>query len=261
MPTRLEPDAKFGRPAFRRQGLLATWAYRTRVGILLGLFVFAMIENSRHPFPLWAGILRFFDVKMADITSNDRHLALLLPVGLYGASLLLRLSATAALGSRTVWSSRPATGGLVEDGLFSCVRHPLYVGSAGMILSLSLMSSLAGAVILVGGGIPFLAFLARHEEAELLRNLPGYADYRKRVPAFFPVPGSGCRLRQAIAGPLRENIGRGLRSEAANVGLLGGFLSFWATPNILLFWIAFLLALAFALTAPIWIPGRSGGVR
>lgn len=257
MPTIPEPDPRPGHPAPRRPFFFAPWAYRARVPILLGFFALAMAENSHHPFPLWAGILRTIDGGTREITEGMRHLALLPPLGLYGIALLVRLSATATLGSETVWSAAPRTAHLVKGGIFSCVRHPLYAGSAGMILSLSLMSSAEGAAILVGGGIPFLVFLARHEEEGLLRTTPEYADYRRRVPSFFPSFGRGCRFRNSFSIPLRKNLGRGLRSEALNVGLMGGFLAFWATPGISFFWIAFLLATALALTAPVWIPEQS----
>ncbi len=253
------PNPRKDLPGPRSPFLFETWAYRARVPILLGFFAVAMVENSRHPFPLWAEILRTVDGGTRDISGGMRHMALLAPLALYGIALLVRLSATATLGSGTVWGFTPRTANLVEEGLFSCVRHPLYAGSGGMILSLSLMSSAQGAAILVGGGIPFLAFLARHEEKELLRALPGYADYRRRVPPFFPSFGRGCRFSASFFIPLRRNLGRAIRSEAVNVGLLGGFLAFWALPGILLFWIAFLLATSLALTAPIWIPEQPKG--
>jgi hypothetical protein len=125
-----------------------------------------------------------------------------------------------------------------------------------MILSLSLMSSPEGAAILAGGGIPFLVFLARHEEGLFLDRIPEYAEYKKTVPPFIPSIGRGCHILEALMGPLRSGIARGLRSEAFNVALLGGFLSFWATPNLPLFWVAFGLFLGLALSAPFWIPER-----
>ncbi|MCL4485981.1 MAG: isoprenylcysteine carboxylmethyltransferase family protein [Nitrospirae bacterium] len=240
--------------AFR---LIARTAYKARVPILLALFLLAMRENSLHPFPLWAEILRILGEGRKGISAGMRHLALLLPVGLYVGALMMRLSATITLGSKTVWGSEPRSSQMVREGLFSCIRHPLYAGSAGMIFSLSLMSSPEGAAILSGGGILFLVFLARHEEGLLLRNLPEYEEYRKTVPAFIPSKIGACRIWEALTAPLRRDLPRGLRSEGFNVALLGGFLAFWATPSLPLFWISFALFLGLALSAPLWIPERT----
>ena len=230
--------------------------YKIRVLILLFLFVLAMKENSLHPFPLWSEAIRILKGRNYVITEGVRHLVLLFPVGIYAGSLAMRLSASVTLGSKTVWSLAPQGNRLVREGLYSCVRHPLYTGSAGMILSLSLMSSPEGAAILAGGGIPFLVFLARHEEGLFLDRIPEYAEYKKSVPPFIPSIGTGCNFLATLMGPLRSGFARGLRSEAFNVALLGGFLSFWATPSLPLFWVAFALLLGLALSAPFWIPER-----
>ena len=230
--------------------------YKIRVLILLFLFVLAMKENSLHPYPLWSEAIRILGGRNFLITEGIRHLVLLLPVGIYVGSLAMRLSASVTLGSKTVWSLAPQGTRLVREGLFSCIRHPLYAGSAGMILSLSLMSSPEGAAILAGGGIPFLVFLALHEEGLFLDRIPEYAEYKKTVPPFIPSIGRGCHILEALMGPLRSGFARGLRSEAFNVALLGGFLSFWATPSLPLFWVAFALLLGLALSAPFWIPER-----
>lgn len=229
-------------------------AYRLRVPLLLGLFFMAMIENNRHPFPLWGYLYRLLTGSEVPISTFSRHFLLMIPLGLYTLSLLVRLSGTATLGRKSVWALLPRSDSVVREGLFGHLRHPLYLGSAGMILSLSIMSSPQGAILLTGIGIPFLVFLSHHEEQDLLRKFPDYLEYMKKVPPFIPRFRSLKSFFRALFIPLRNCLGSSLRSESANVALLGGFCAFWATPNLSIFWIVFFAALALSVSAPIWIP-------
>ena len=241
-----------------QKNFLGEQIYRLRVGILLVFFLLAMVANSRHPHPLWVAILaKCIGARESGITPFLRHVTLLVPLGLYTLALLLRLSASSSLGGRTIWAKSPVTDVLTQEGLFAHIRHPLYAGSAGMIVSLSLMSSPQGAAILVGGGLPFLAFLARFEEKILLARFPEYSEYKTRVPAFIPTKFEIKKGWNALFAPLHQRLGRSLRSEAFNVALLAGFGAFWASPTLPLFWISFSLGLALAFTAPFWAPERN----
>jgi steroid 5-alpha reductase family enzyme len=97
---------------------------------------------------------------------------------------------------------------LVEDGPYSLCRHPLYffslVGGIGLglcteTLSVALLFALAFAV--------YYPQAIRGEETFLSDNFPGYEEYRKRVPLFWPrwsnfVEGEGlvsvCAFRREI---------------------------------------------------------------
>jgi protein-S-isoprenylcysteine O-methyltransferase Ste14 len=232
--------------------------YRGRVLILAGSFVTAMVENSRHPVPLWSyGLKPFLSPDKAVYLSWGRHLAIFFPLLLYGVSLFIRLSATATMPKGSVWSMPAISASFVNDGLYTLLRHPLYTGSAGMILALSLMSSLQGALVLCGVGGPFLYFLAKYEEERLLLSIPDYKDYMMRTPAFCPRSLSVHSVFHASITPLRKHLGYALRSEAANVSLLAGFMSFWVKPDLKLFWAMFSIAFLLSLTAPQWIPSES----
>lgn len=232
--------------------------YRGRVLILAASFVAAMLENSRHPVPLWSyGLKPFLSPDKAVYFSLGRHLAIFFPLLLYSVSLFIRLSATATVPKGSVWSMPAISESFMRDGLYTFLRHPLYTGSAGMILALSLMSSLQGALILCGVGGPFLYFLAKYEEGRLLLNNPDYKTYMMDTPAFWPRRFSAQSVFHASINPLRKHLGYALRSEAANVSLLAGFMSFWVKPDLKLFWVMFSIAFLLSLTAPQWIPSES----
>lgn len=77
---------------------------------------------------------------------------------------------------------------LVQSGICSRVRHPIYGGlmlaAPGWALLTASPSALALSALLVG----FLALKARREEQLLAERFPGYEDYRRRTPRRF-LPG------------------------------------------------------------------------
>jgi protein-S-isoprenylcysteine O-methyltransferase Ste14 len=115
------------------------------------------------------------------------------------------------------WKVEAGSQGLVTDGLYGYVRHPLYVGS--LLTGLGLCAILgvywfafAFAVCFVAGHGPAIC----REEAELARRWPDrHSDYRKRVPAL--VPG----LRQLMQShPIRpRRLGEAVAREADAVCL------------------------------------------
>jgi protein-S-isoprenylcysteine O-methyltransferase Ste14 len=71
---------------------------------------------------------------------------------------------------------------LVDTGLYARVRHPMYLGHLFFCLGLPLwLGSFLGAVVIP---IVFAPIVARIliEERTLVKKLPGYAEYRERVP-------------------------------------------------------------------------------
>ncbi|HEY9217944.1 MAG TPA: isoprenylcysteine carboxylmethyltransferase family protein [Phenylobacterium sp.] len=73
---------------------------------------------------------------------------------------------------------------VIDTGPYALVRHPMYLGSILFFAGLGLLLDATAAAL---AAIPLfaLAFLPRMvlEEAVLTRELPGYADYRRRVRA------------------------------------------------------------------------------
>ena len=98
----------------------------------------------------------------------------------FGGAFLIVLAGR-ALGSALTPFPKPAEeGGLVDDGPYAVVRHPIYTGgilfAAGISLALSPWALVASAVLAV-----VWALKARVEERFLAARYPAYADYRRRT--------------------------------------------------------------------------------
>lgn len=75
---------------------------------------------------------------------------------------------------------------LVQHGIYARVRHPLYTGVMLSSLGWALIWQSAAATVAALMLIPFFLAKARHEERCLCAKFPGYTDYARRVPAFWP---------------------------------------------------------------------------
>ena len=70
---------------------------------------------------------------------------------------------------------------VVSSGVYGFVRHPMYLGATCMFLGAPL---LLGSLVGLGFGVALTLFLAARivgEERLLVRDLEGYAEYRKQV--------------------------------------------------------------------------------
>jgi protein-S-isoprenylcysteine O-methyltransferase Ste14 len=91
----------------------------------------------------------------------------------------------AAGGARLGWQltpfPKPVTGGtLRDDGAYGLVRHPIYGG----VLTLAFAFALVASPLVLAVWVVLAAFFdtkRRREEAWLLEEFAGYADYRRRV--------------------------------------------------------------------------------
>jgi len=82
--------------------------------------------------------------------------------------------------------SRTAAHRVIDTGPFALVRHPIYTGLIAGVWAMALLQArplaLLGAVLFALG----FTLKARLEERFLEAELPGYADYRKRVRMIVP---------------------------------------------------------------------------
>jgi protein-S-isoprenylcysteine O-methyltransferase Ste14 len=107
-----------------------------------------------------------------------------LPVAL----ALLGASASLALRAhRLIFGKAAPAGVLITSGVFSCVRHPMYLGSWLFVCALTVGTfSMASTALVLMTGL-FYYRVARYEEILLLKVYGAeYRDYRSRVPMFFP---------------------------------------------------------------------------
>lgn len=99
---------------------------------------------------------------------------------LAGACLLV--GGGVGLGRQLTPFPRPvAEGTLRQDGVYGLVRHPMYGGALLAILGWALLSSPL-ALLPLGLAAVFLDAKRRREEAWLVEQHPGYAQYRANVP-------------------------------------------------------------------------------
>jgi len=75
---------------------------------------------------------------------------------------------------------------LVEHGLYARVRHPIHSGALLEFLGLFLVLPILSVALACLLGMLWVLLQTRFEEYDLLQRLPGYDEYMKRVPRFFP---------------------------------------------------------------------------
>ena len=98
------------------------------------------------------------------------------------------ISTMGLLSLRKSFSITPEVRGLVVSGLYSFIRHPMYLGSfislAGIVLlRLSIFSLLVYFIWIV-----IQVWRSRLEEQLLIAEYPDYKEYVKKTSAFFPLP-------------------------------------------------------------------------
>jgi protein-S-isoprenylcysteine O-methyltransferase Ste14 len=89
-----------------------------------------------------------------------------------------------AASTVTVEAGQP----VVSTGLYGVVRHPMYAGALLLMISIPLALGSYWSLSLLLVLVPLLAWRLIDEERVLVRDLPGYADYRLRV-RYRLVPG------------------------------------------------------------------------
>jgi methanethiol S-methyltransferase len=111
-----------------------------------------------------------------------------LPIRL-GASALLAAGAVylVAGGHRAVSHEPGPSAGLITDGAFARVRHPLYAGSLLFYLSLVIATLSLVSLAVWGAMFAFYNIIASYEERRLVESYGGaYEAYRAKVPKWVP---------------------------------------------------------------------------
>ena len=75
---------------------------------------------------------------------------------------------------------------LIQSGLYSLVRHPIYLGVIVTALGWSLFRTSVLALLLTAILVIFFDRKAAREEIWLMQKFPEYADYRRRVRKLIP---------------------------------------------------------------------------
>jgi protein-S-isoprenylcysteine O-methyltransferase Ste14 len=108
-----------------------------------------------------------------------------LPVTLAGAALLV--AGSRQLGRNLTPLPRPkANTVLVQDGVYSVVRHPIYSGLIFMMFGGALTTGRLARLVVALAAVGFFDAKARREEAWLMERFPDYAAYRRHVRKLIP---------------------------------------------------------------------------
>jgi protein-S-isoprenylcysteine O-methyltransferase Ste14 len=71
---------------------------------------------------------------------------------------------------------------VISTGPYAIVRHPMYAAALLMLLGVPVSLASWWGVLVFAAILPALAWRLIDEERVLVRDLPGYADYRRKVP-------------------------------------------------------------------------------
>jgi protein-S-isoprenylcysteine O-methyltransferase Ste14 len=114
-----------------------------------------------------------------------------LPVGII---LLMIAAYLAKTGMTTVFGKNAQTVGVIRNGVFRFVRHPIYLSEIIFYLGLLLMNLSLAATLVWVAGILFLHLISRFEEKLLLERYgEEYRQYMKEVPMWIPRLGNKWR--------------------------------------------------------------------
>ncbi len=70
---------------------------------------------------------------------------------------------------------------LVDTGLYGIVRHPMYMATTALFLTMPLVLASPISFLIMLGYLPLIAKRIRNEETVLEDGLDGYKDYKKQV--------------------------------------------------------------------------------
>jgi len=102
--------------------------------------------------------------------------------------VLIMSGLLAGFGLNTVFKEVREESQVITSGVFSIVRHPIYLGSILLylgftLLSLSLLSTLVWFLIII-----FYYIISRYEERLLTQKFgSAYEEYKKKVPMLLPI--------------------------------------------------------------------------
>lgn len=205
--------------------------FRNRWWIIFGVFFAAFGAYNIDHMNSAQAIVEWIARRMGT-TATDNQLRLIFAFGalLLLLAALLRTWGTSYLQADVMRDGRVHTERLLADGPYRFVRNPLYLGNILMALSIGLMASRTGFVILSVGMTVVVVRLLLREEFELLRDQgEPYRRYCEAVPRL--VPALFPRVPSAGDAP---QWGQGVRAE-------------------LMYWLTALAMGVFAITLKVWM--------
>jgi protein-S-isoprenylcysteine O-methyltransferase Ste14 len=119
---------------------------------------------------------------------------------LIGAVLWIRSVATFGVDYLAMlYVYHPEESRMVDSSIYGVIRHPIYAAALRIGVGLALLNGNWYALVVALIWPIFLTgWIRLVEEKELLERFPDYAEYRKRVPAFWPRPRNLFRFFQFL---------------------------------------------------------------
>ena len=104
-----------------------------------------------------------------------------------GAAFLFVSGYLASKGLSIVFGGEQKNPTVIREGVFSMVRHPIYLGEILLYLGLLMLSMSLAAAFVWLLTIGFLHYISRHEEKLLLARFgKNYQKYMREVPMWIP---------------------------------------------------------------------------
>lgn len=121
-------------------------------------------------------------------------------IALYGVSARIERDVRRRLSARTLVGlpelTGEGTGTLLDDGIFSRVRHPRYYGAAYGVLATALFTNYLAIYVIAAAYGPAIYLVTILEERELVERFgEQYRDYQRRVPRLIPRRRGDSRAR------------------------------------------------------------------
>ena len=160
-----------------------TAAFSRRWGRRCGKWVTFVLRNILG-IPLWV-----IGLGLAAHSPSPMLFAAAADLEVFGWALLAAGCAVQllALSSIRGQAAKPSIAdSLVEHGVYSRIRHPIYAGLLLEFAALVLVKPRRTLVFACALGILWALLQARLEEVDLLQRMPAYRGYLARVPAFLP---------------------------------------------------------------------------
>ena len=139
--------------------------------------------------PVWASGVALAAKTQARLLFEPGVAAKVLAWAFFGLGTILMIWALVLLRLRSFRPTEEDT--LVDRGLFTNIRHPIYSGLLLDFIGLILMRPTVPVLVASTLGWIFVFVQARFEELDLVERIPPYRDYMRRVPRFLPRFGRG----------------------------------------------------------------------
>jgi protein-S-isoprenylcysteine O-methyltransferase Ste14 len=97
----------------------------------------------------------------------------------------------------------PEARGLVTQGPYGVVRHPVYLGEIGACVGLAIAASTTRNAVLLAAFVAAQAIRMRLEERALREAFPEYEAYARKVPRVVPMLRRRAAARDAALAPNR----------------------------------------------------------